>query len=143
MSLTLESGGNKEQAVISFITMQLQLSSIFYMFSIGTRAHAFIRTILHGGAKVPKKIKLSSSFLLFVLLEEFFFLKRLHLSSLFVFLHESKNIVFVAFNGQIFTNSSGYGSGVQYRSAGRGFVVEHIPFTENYRQYSRSHFVRA
>jgi hypothetical protein len=53
--LTLESGGNKEQAVISFITMQLQLSSIFNMFAVGTRAHAFSRTILHGGAKVPKK----------------------------------------------------------------------------------------
>jgi hypothetical protein len=142
VSLTLESGGNKEQAVISFITMQLQLSSIFSMFSVGTRAHAFIRTILHGGAKVPKKSNFHLLHL-FVLLEEFFFLKHLHLSSLFVFLHESKNIVFVAFNGQIFTNSSGYGSGVQYRSAGRGFVVEHIPFTENYRQYSRSHFVRA
>jgi len=79
MNFILEQGVSR--AVISFITMQLQLSSIFYMFSIGTRAHAFSRTILHGGAK--------------------------------------------------------------YRSAGRGFVVEHIPFTENYRQYSRSHFVRA
>jgi hypothetical protein len=32
---------------------------------------------------------------------------------------------------------------VQYRSTGRGFVVEHIPFAENYRLYSRSHFVKA
>jgi callose synthase len=68
-------------AVISFCTMQLQLSSVFFTFSLGTRTHYFGRTILHGGAK--------------------------------------------------------------YRSTGRGFVVEHIPFAENYRLYSRSHFVKA
>ncbi|XP_052178053.1 callose synthase 12-like [Diospyros lotus] len=38
-------------AIWDFITMQLQLSSVFYMFSMGTRAHYFGRTILHGGAK--------------------------------------------------------------------------------------------
>jgi callose synthase len=31
---------------------------------------------------------------------------------------------------------------VQYKSTGRGFVVEHIPFAENYRTYARSHFVQ-
>jgi callose synthase len=39
-------------AVISFCTMQLQLSSVFFTFSLGTRTHYFGRTILHGGAKV-------------------------------------------------------------------------------------------
>jgi len=69
------------RAVISFFTMQLQLSSVFFTFSLGTRTHYFGRTILHGGAK--------------------------------------------------------------YKSTGRGFVVEHISFAENYRLYSRSHFVKA
>lgn len=68
-------------AVWEFITMQLQLSSVFYTFSMGTRAHYFGRTILHGGAK--------------------------------------------------------------YRATGRGFVVEHKSFAENYRLYARSHFVKA
>ncbi|KAL9261777.1 Callose synthase 12-like protein [Drosera capensis] len=38
-------------AIWDFITMQLQLSSIFYTFSLGTKTHYFGRTILHGGAK--------------------------------------------------------------------------------------------
>ncbi|KAE9456117.1 hypothetical protein C3L33_11997, partial [Rhododendron williamsianum] len=59
----------------------LQLSSVFYTFSMGTRAHYFGRTILHGGAK--------------------------------------------------------------YRATGRGFVVQHKSFAENYRLYARSHFVKA
>ncbi|XP_004487377.1 callose synthase 12 [Cicer arietinum] len=68
-------------AVWDFLTMQLQLSSVFYTFSMGTRSHFFGRTILHGGAK--------------------------------------------------------------YRATGRGFVVEHKSFAENYRLYARSHFVKA
>lgn len=61
--------------------MQLQLCSVFFTFSLGTRTHYFGRTILHGGAK--------------------------------------------------------------YRATGRGFVVQHIKFAENYRLYSRSHFIKA
>lgn len=68
-------------AVWDFLTMQLQLSSVFYTFSMGTRTHFFGRTILHGGAK--------------------------------------------------------------YRATGRGFVVQHKSFAENYRLYARSHFVKA
>ncbi|XP_022769983.1 callose synthase 10 isoform X3 [Durio zibethinus] len=79
MGFILELGLLK--AVISFITMQLQLCSVFFTFSLGTRTHYFGRTILHGGAK--------------------------------------------------------------YRATGRGFVVRHIKFAENYRLYSRSHFVKA
>ncbi|XP_024386165.1 callose synthase 9 isoform X3 [Physcomitrium patens] len=79
MNFVLEEGILK--AIISFLTMQLQLSSVFFTFSLGTRTHYFGRTILHGGAK--------------------------------------------------------------YASTGRGFVVAHIPFAENYRMYSRSHFVKA
>ncbi|KAK9922468.1 hypothetical protein M0R45_030931 [Rubus argutus] len=69
------------QATWDFLTMQLQLSSVFYTFSMGTRTHFFGRTILHGGAK--------------------------------------------------------------YRATGRGFVVQHKSFAENYRLYARSHFVKA
>ncbi|XP_037492451.1 callose synthase 11 isoform X2 [Jatropha curcas] len=68
-------------AVWDFLTMQLQLSSLFYTFSMGTRSHFFGRTILHGGAK--------------------------------------------------------------YRATGRGFVVQHKSFAENYRLFARSHFVKA
>ncbi|KAF7151972.1 hypothetical protein RHSIM_Rhsim02G0129600 [Rhododendron simsii] len=68
-------------AIWDFITMQLQLASLFYTFSMGTRTHFFGRTILHGGAK--------------------------------------------------------------YRGTGRGFVVQHKSFAENYRLYARSHFVKA
>uniref|UniRef100_A0A1D1Z005 1,3-beta-glucan synthase n=1 Tax=Anthurium amnicola TaxID=1678845 RepID=A0A1D1Z005_9ARAE len=67
-------------AVVSFTTMQLQLCSVFFTFSLGTRTHYFGRTILHGGAR--------------------------------------------------------------YQATGRGFVVRHIKFSENYRLYSRSHFVK-
>ncbi|XP_062151561.1 callose synthase 12-like [Alnus glutinosa] len=38
-------------AIWDFLIMQLHLSSVFYSFSMGTRAHYFGRTILHGGAK--------------------------------------------------------------------------------------------
>ncbi|MED6173996.1 Callose synthase 12 [Stylosanthes scabra] len=69
------------QAIWDFLTMQLQLSSVFYTFSMGTRSHYFGRTVLHGGAK--------------------------------------------------------------YRATGRGFVVEHKSFAENYRLFARSHFVKA
>ncbi|KAJ8436464.1 hypothetical protein Cgig2_000449 [Carnegiea gigantea] len=68
------------RAIVSFITMQFQLCSVFFTFSLGTRTHYFGRTILHGGAK--------------------------------------------------------------YHATGRGFVVRHIKFSENYRLYSRSHFVK-
>ncbi|XP_024029129.1 callose synthase 11 [Morus notabilis] len=68
-------------AVWDFLTMQAQLASLFYTFSMGTRTHFFGRTILHGGAK--------------------------------------------------------------YRATGRGFVVQHRSFAENYRLYARSHFVKA
>ncbi|KAG0624695.1 hypothetical protein M758_3G268300 [Ceratodon purpureus] len=78
VNFILEQGVTR--AIISFFTMQLQLSSVFFTFSLGTRTHYFGRTILHGGAK--------------------------------------------------------------YKSTGRGFVVEHIPFAENYRTYARSHFVQ-
>lgn len=69
------------RAVVSFVTMQFQLCTVFFTFSLGTRTHYFGRTILHGGAK--------------------------------------------------------------YHATGRGFVVRHIKFSENYRLYSRSHFVKA
>lgn len=44
------------QAVVSFITMQLQLCSVYFTFSLGTKTHYFGRTILHGGAKVCSAI---------------------------------------------------------------------------------------
>lgn len=67
-------------ALGDIIIMQLQLAVMFFTFSLGTKAHYFGRTILHGGAK--------------------------------------------------------------YRATGRGFVVRHEKFAENYRMYSRSHFVK-
>ncbi|KAK4753686.1 hypothetical protein SAY87_001790 [Trapa incisa] len=78
LGFILEQGFLK--AMVSFVTMQLQLCSVFFTFSLGTRTHYFGRTILHGGAR--------------------------------------------------------------YQATGRGFVVRHIKFSENYRLYSRSHFVK-
>ncbi|KAI5082555.1 hypothetical protein GOP47_0002298 [Adiantum capillus-veneris] len=68
------------RAVWDFVTMQLELCSVFFTFSLGTKCHYFGRTLLHGGAK--------------------------------------------------------------YRATGRGFVVRHERFAENYRLYARSHFVK-
>ncbi|KAK9266844.1 hypothetical protein L1049_001615 [Liquidambar formosana] len=67
-------------ALGDFIIMQLQLASVFFTFHLGTKAHYYGRTILHGGSK--------------------------------------------------------------YQATGRGFVVVHAKFAENYRAYSRSHFVK-
>ncbi|KAJ0102053.1 hypothetical protein Patl1_05004 [Pistacia atlantica] len=67
-------------ALKDFVLMQLQLASVFFTFSLGTKIHYYGRTILHGGAK--------------------------------------------------------------YRPTGRKVVVFHASFTENYRLYSRSHFVK-
>lgn len=79
MEIGLERGFRT--AVGDFIIMQLQLASVFFTFQLGTKAHYFGRTILHGGSK--------------------------------------------------------------YRATGRGFVVFHAKFADNYRRYSRSHFVKA
>ncbi|KAJ7965070.1 Callose synthase-like protein [Quillaja saponaria] len=78
MEIGLEKGFRT--ALGDFIIMQLQLASVFFTFQLGTKAHYFGRTILHGGSK--------------------------------------------------------------YRPTGRGFVVFHAKFAENYRMYSRSHFVK-
>ncbi|CAI6002608.1 unnamed protein product, partial [Closterium sp. NIES-64] len=79
MELILEKGTGA--AIWEFLLMHVQLCFAFFTFSLGTRAHYFLRTLMHGGAK--------------------------------------------------------------YRATGRGFVVKHEPFAENYRLYSRSHFNKA
>ncbi|KAL5791708.1 hypothetical protein ACOSP7_000302 [Xanthoceras sorbifolium] len=78
MEIGLEKGFRT--ALGDFIIMQLQLASVFFTFQLGTKAHYYGRSILHGGSK--------------------------------------------------------------YRATGRGFVVFHAKFAENYRLYSRSHFVK-
>ncbi|KAJ3672326.1 hypothetical protein LUZ60_007047 [Juncus effusus] len=78
MEIGLERGFRT--ALSDFILMQLQLASVFFTFSLGTKTHYYGRTLLHGGA--------------------------------------------------------------EYRETGRGFVVFHAKFAENYRLYSRSHFVK-
>ncbi|KAJ7945245.1 Callose synthase [Quillaja saponaria] len=78
MEIGLERGFRT--ALGDLIIMQLQLATVFFTFSLGTKVHYFGRTVLHGGAK--------------------------------------------------------------YRATGRGFVVRHEKFAENYRMYSRSHFVK-
>lgn len=78
MEIGLERGFRT--ALADFVIMQLQLASVFFTFQLGTKAHYFGRTILHGGSK--------------------------------------------------------------YRATGRGFVVFHAKFGDNYRLYSRSHFVK-
>jgi callose synthase len=49
MELGLEKGFRA--ALSDFILMQLQVASVFFTFSLGTKAHYYGRTILHGGAK--------------------------------------------------------------------------------------------
>ncbi|KAG5520395.1 hypothetical protein RHGRI_033092 [Rhododendron griersonianum] len=78
MEIGLERGFRT--ALGDFIIMQLQLASVFFTFQLGTKAHYYGRTILHGGSK--------------------------------------------------------------YRATGRGFVVFHAKYADNYRMYSRSHFVK-
>lgn len=78
MEIGLERGFRT--ALSEFILMQLQLASVFFTFSLGTRTHYYGRTLLHGGA--------------------------------------------------------------EYRATGRGFVVFHAKFADNYRFYSRTHFVK-
>ncbi|XP_047308713.1 callose synthase 7-like isoform X2 [Impatiens glandulifera] len=68
-------------ALGDLVLMQLQLAPVFFTFQLGTKAHYYGRTILHGGSK--------------------------------------------------------------YRATGRGFVVFHAKYADNYRMYSRSHFVKA
>nr|GMC74776.1 callose synthase 7-like isoform X1 [Ipomoea batatas]GMC76759.1 callose synthase 7-like isoform X1 [Ipomoea batatas] len=78
MEIGLERGFRT--ALGDFIVMQLQLASVFFTFQLGTKAHYYGRTLLHGGSK--------------------------------------------------------------YRATGRGFVVFHAKYADNYRMYSRSHFVK-
>ncbi|XP_024540407.1 callose synthase 3 isoform X3 [Selaginella moellendorffii] len=78
MEIGLERGFR--MALSDLIVMQLQLASVFFTFTLGSKVHYYGRTIFHGGAK--------------------------------------------------------------YRATGRGFVVRHEKFPDNYRLYSRSHFVK-
>ncbi|KAF0934523.1 hypothetical protein E2562_025619 [Oryza meyeriana var. granulata] len=78
MEIGLERGFRT--ALSDFVLMQLQLASVFFTFSLGTKTHYYGTTLLHGGA--------------------------------------------------------------EYRATGRGFVVFHAKFAENYQLYSRSHFVK-
>ncbi|CAM0878858.1 unnamed protein product [Alopecurus aequalis] len=78
MEIGLERGFRT--ALSDFVLMQLQLASVFFTFSLGTKTHYYGKTLLHGGA--------------------------------------------------------------EYKATGRGFVVFHAKFAENYRLYSRSHFVK-
>ncbi|XAR49505.1 1,3-beta-glucan synthase [Bertholletia excelsa] len=78
MEIGLERGFRT--ALGDFVIMQLQLASVFFTFQLGTKAHYYGRTMLHGGSK--------------------------------------------------------------YRATGRGFVVFHAKYADNYRMYSRSHFVK-
>ncbi|EPS72207.1 hypothetical protein M569_02539, partial [Genlisea aurea] len=82
LPMVMETGLERgfRSAIGDFIVMQLQLASVFFTFQLGTKAHYFGRTILHGGSK--------------------------------------------------------------YRATGRGFVVFHAKFADNYRMYSRSHFIK-
>ncbi|XP_030462869.1 callose synthase 7 isoform X2 [Syzygium oleosum] len=82
LPMVMETGLEKgfRTALGDFVIMQLQLASVFFTFQLGTKAHFYGRTILHGGSK--------------------------------------------------------------YRATGRGFVVFHAKFGDNYRLYSRSHFVK-
>ncbi|XP_059651785.1 callose synthase 2-like [Cornus florida] len=57
-------------------------------------------------------------------------------------------LAFVFFTFSLGTKTHYYGrtllhGGAQYRGTGRGFVVFHAKFADNYRLYSRSHFVKA
>ncbi|KAE8661370.1 hypothetical protein F3Y22_tig00113726pilonHSYRG00431 [Hibiscus syriacus] len=49
MEIGLEKGFRT--ALGDFVIMQLQLASVFFTFQLGTKAHYFGRTILHGGSK--------------------------------------------------------------------------------------------
>jgi len=82
LPMVMETGLEKgfRTALGDFVIMQLQLASVFFTFQLGTKAHFYGRTLLHGGSK--------------------------------------------------------------YRATGRGFVVFHAKFSDNYRLYSRSHFVK-
>lgn len=106
------------QAILDFCTMQLQLASVFFTFSLGTRTHYFGRIVLHGGAKVTASLH---HFVVLVV------------SEIVIICH-----VAIILQNLILTSEC-----VQYRSTGRGFVVRHINFAENYRLFSRSHFTKA
>ncbi|XP_031122368.1 callose synthase 9-like [Ipomoea triloba] len=45
------------RAIVSFVTMQFQLCTVFFTFSLGTRTHYFGWTILHGGARDCRRLQ--------------------------------------------------------------------------------------
>jgi hypothetical protein len=49
MEIGLERGFRT--ALSDFVLMQLQLASVFFTFSLGTKTHYYGRTLLHGGAE--------------------------------------------------------------------------------------------
>ncbi|XP_020675367.1 callose synthase 10 isoform X2 [Dendrobium catenatum] len=70
------------------------------------------------------------------------------LKALFSFVIMQLQLCAVFFTFSLGTKTHYFGrtilhGGAKYRATGRGFVVRHIKFAENYRLYSRSHFVKA
>ncbi|KAH0461335.1 hypothetical protein IEQ34_008910 [Dendrobium chrysotoxum] len=70
------------------------------------------------------------------------------LKALFSFVIMQLQLCAVFFTFSLGTRTHYFGrtilhGGAKYRATGRGFVVRHIKFAENYRLYSRSHFVKA
>ncbi|XP_039127822.1 callose synthase 10-like [Dioscorea cayenensis subsp. rotundata] len=70
------------------------------------------------------------------------------LQAIFSFVSMQLQLCAVFFTFSLGTRTHYFGrtilhGGAKYRPTGRGFVVSHIKFAENYRLYSRSHFVKA
>ncbi|KAM0935660.1 putative 1,3-beta-glucan synthase [Dioscorea sansibarensis] len=70
------------------------------------------------------------------------------LQAIFSFISMQLQLCAVFFTFSLGTRTHYFGrtilhGGAKYRPTGRGFVVSHIKFAENYRLYSRSHFVKA
>ncbi|ONK58964.1 uncharacterized protein A4U43_C08F1540 [Asparagus officinalis] len=70
------------------------------------------------------------------------------LKAIFSFITMQLQLCAVFFTFSLGTRTHYFGrtilhGGASYKATGRGFVVRHIKFAENYRLYSRSHFVKA
>ncbi|XP_006655702.1 callose synthase 10 [Oryza brachyantha] len=77
-----------------------------------------------------------------------FILERGLLKAIFSFITMQLQFCSVFFTFSLGTRTHYFGrtilhGGAKYHATGRGFVVRHIKFAENYRLYSRSHFVKA
>ncbi|CAN1229138.1 Callose synthase 7, partial [Linum perenne] len=138
-------------SMITVLTAYVFLYGRLYMVMSGVEAAIMTNPIIRESKALEQALATQSVFQLGLLLVMPMVmeigLEKGFRSALGDFIIMQLQLASVFFTFQLGTKSHYYGrtilhGGSKYRATGRGFVVFHAKFAENYRLYSRSHFVK-